>query len=727
MATEVGEPSRAEVQQAVNALYDRAENDTGNFNATRARSGAGRRSGVSLARGGRGSADPSTEAMARRWFDVARGSIGPTVPAVLPADRMPTRPAAPAAPPRVPKELEKAFENNAPRALEPGRRLELEAPERRVPELTGRAVPALPPATERMPAALEPRRGEPKALPSASATPGTSMAAAPANRQASLKNSKEQNGRKLTAARNLLARALSRSAPSPAQLMGPPAAMPQAMTAQMRPLAGVPSQPMAAQPMRPPAAPVSRPGDTAEQQAYRAEAAAAWAGQSPAAGSDGAPQLGGGGGEPMPEAKIMTPGAGSNPGGSKPASVFPTSEFGVAKPAFSFPMPEVDPATGSFILPDLDAAPTPQAGPASGSFSFPLPDDAATTPAGGTPQAGPGTGSFAFPMPDTGPTTPATGTPMPQTGPGTGSFAFPMPDTGPTTPATGTPMPQAGAVMAGGALPSAEYGVTKPPFSFPLPGVGPTTPPAGTPMPQAGYATPAGGTPMPQTGYATPAGGTPVPEAAVAAPMGGFPPPELVGAAPGPGFPASGAGVTAPMPTTATGLAAPMPGMPSQSTGFATASAGALTEPALSVPAPAPAPAPVPAPTGATFTTTGAAYLGKADKALAFARAQIGRPCLPGATGPESYDCSSLTQAAWRAAGVTLPRSAIDQAKAFTRVGLDELRPGDLVFFHDDLSHVGLCTDGGTMIHAPGPGAHIREESILAVGEGTVRGAVRPA
>ena len=127
------------------------------------------------------------------------------------------------------------------------------------------------------------------------------------------------------------------------------------------------------------------------------------------------------------------------------------------------------------------------------------------------------------------------------------------------------------------------------------------------------------------------------------------------------------------------------------------------------------------------WTATGAAYLGKADKALAFARAQIGRPCVWGATGPESYDCSSLTQAAWRAAGVTLPRAAIDQAKAFTRVGLDELRPGDLVFFHDDLSHVGLCTDGATMIHAPGPGARIREEPILAVGEGTVRGAVRPA
>lgn len=76
---------------------------------------------------------------------------------------------------------------------------------------------------------------------------------------------------------------------------------------------------------------------------------------------------------------------------------------------------------------------------------------------------------------------------------------------------------------------------------------------------------------------------------------------------------------------------------------------------------------------------------------------------------------------------MTLPRSAIDQAKAFTRISLAELRPGDLVFFFDDLSHTGLCTGNGMMIHAPGPGRFIREEAILPFGEGALRGAVRPA
>ncbi|MFI7295995.1 NlpC/P60 family protein [Streptomyces sp. NPDC050121] len=673
MATEADEPSRAEIQQAVNALYDRAENDTGKHNVTRAQSSGGRRSGISLTRG-RGGADPSLEAVTRKWFDGARNSIGPTVPAVLPTDRMPARPVAPSAP-RVPKELERAFEGSASRA-----RLELEAPERRVPELTARAVAAPPPAAEQAP---EARRAEPKALASV-------------------------------------------SRPSAAPSM---------------------TQPMP-QPMRPPAAPA-------------------------APGPDAAAELSGGGGDQLPEFKIMTPGAGSALGGGERASAFPTSEFGVAKPAFSFPMPEVDPTTGTFILPDFDAmsagpsgAPAPQSGSDTGPFAFPMPDAAAATPAAGTPmpQAGPAP-HFSFPMPDAA-ATPDFGAPMPQAGPapdfsfpmpdaaatpdfatgsfgfpmpdtamaqagpGTGSFAFPMPDAGPTTPAAGIPV--VAAAPAGGGFPSSAPDAAQPPFSFPYPAADATTPATGFPMTQAGpgtdsfafptpdtvFAAPAASAPMPQVGFATPPAGIPVPEAALTAAAAGLWEPELVGAASVSGYPAPGVGVAAPMP----GMALPV-------TDVMGAAMGSPAGPVLVAPAPAPAPMPAPAaaPVGTTFSATGTAYLGKADKALAFARAQIGRPCLPGATGPESYDCSSLTQAAWLAAGVSLPRSAIDQAKAFTRVGLDELRPGDLVFFHDDLSHVGLCTDGATMVHAPGPGAYIREEAILPFGEGALRGAVRPA
>ncbi|MFE2584008.1 C40 family peptidase [Streptomyces sp. NPDC059378] len=122
-----------------------------------------------------------------------------------------------------------------------------------------------------------------------------------------------------------------------------------------------------------------------------------------------------------------------------------------------------------------------------------------------------------------------------------------------------------------------------------------------------------------------------------------------------------------------------------------------------------------------------AGYGGKAAKALEFARAQIGRPCLWGATGPESYDCSSLTQAAWRAAGVALPRAAADQARTVSAIPLTDLQPGDLIFFHGDTSHVGVCAGPGTMIHAPGPGALIREESIFFAGQAAIHSAARPA
>jgi cell wall-associated NlpC family hydrolase len=134
-------------------------------------------------------------------------------------------------------------------------------------------------------------------------------------------------------------------------------------------------------------------------------------------------------------------------------------------------------------------------------------------------------------------------------------------------------------------------------------------------------------------------------------------------------------------------------------------------------------------PAGAVGTVSAADPVNgpKAERALDFARAQTGRPCVMGATGPDSYDCASLTQAAWKAAGVALPRSAPDQANAGTVIPLSSVQPGDLLFFHDDLTHVGLYTGNGLMIHAPGPGRYIREESVHSVGESAIRGAVRLA
>ncbi|WP_445529668.1 NlpC/P60 family protein [Streptomyces cyslabdanicus] len=121
------------------------------------------------------------------------------------------------------------------------------------------------------------------------------------------------------------------------------------------------------------------------------------------------------------------------------------------------------------------------------------------------------------------------------------------------------------------------------------------------------------------------------------------------------------------------------------------------------------------------------AYERKAAKALAFARAQIGKPCVWGATGPGSYDCSGLIQAAWRVAGVALPRTAHEQAGSGTAIQLDDLEPGDLVFFHGEVGHVGLYAGDGTMVHAPSPGASIREESVLFAGPRALHSAIRPA
>ncbi|MFJ5706248.1 NlpC/P60 family protein [Streptomyces sp. NPDC093105] len=119
-----------------------------------------------------------------------------------------------------------------------------------------------------------------------------------------------------------------------------------------------------------------------------------------------------------------------------------------------------------------------------------------------------------------------------------------------------------------------------------------------------------------------------------------------------------------------------------------------------------------------------AAPAGRASAAISFARAQLGKPYVWGATGPSGYDCSGLTQAAWRAAGVSLPRTTYTQINAGRRVSRSELAPGDLVFFYSGISHVGLYIGGGQMIHAPRPGAPIR---IAPIDEMPFAGATRVA
>ncbi|WP_330174053.1 NlpC/P60 family protein [Streptomyces sp. NBC_01498] len=114
----------------------------------------------------------------------------------------------------------------------------------------------------------------------------------------------------------------------------------------------------------------------------------------------------------------------------------------------------------------------------------------------------------------------------------------------------------------------------------------------------------------------------------------------------------------------------------------------------------------------------------RAAAAVAYARAALGKPYVWGATGPNAFDCSGLTQAAWRAAGVALPRTTYTQINAGRRVSRSQLAPGDLVFFYSGISHVGLYVGGGQMIHAPRPGTGVR---LAPIDQMPFAGASRPA
>ncbi|KJY32304.1 C40 family peptidase, partial [Streptomyces sp. NRRL S-495] len=114
---------------------------------------------------------------------------------------------------------------------------------------------------------------------------------------------------------------------------------------------------------------------------------------------------------------------------------------------------------------------------------------------------------------------------------------------------------------------------------------------------------------------------------------------------------------------------------------------------------------------------------GRAAAVVQFAYSQLGKPYVWGATGPSGYDCSGLTGAAYRAAGVQLPRVSQAQWNAGARIARADLQPGDLVFFYGDLHHVGLYIGDGKMIHAPRTGKNVE---VLPIDAMPYVGAVRP-
>jgi cell wall-associated NlpC family hydrolase len=86
----------------------------------------------------------------------------------------------------------------------------------------------------------------------------------------------------------------------------------------------------------------------------------------------------------------------------------------------------------------------------------------------------------------------------------------------------------------------------------------------------------------------------------------------------------------------------------------------------------------------------------------------IGKPYIWAAAGPNGYDCSGLTLAAWAAAGVTLRHYTKWQWADASPVSRADLRLGDLVFYYSDLHHMGIYVGGGWIVHAPHPGDYVR-------------------
>jgi cell wall-associated NlpC family hydrolase len=139
-----------------------------------------------------------------------------------------------------------------------------------------------------------------------------------------------------------------------------------------------------------------------------------------------------------------------------------------------------------------------------------------------------------------------------------------------------------------------------------------------------------------------------------------------------------------------------------------------------------PAPAPAKSTTGERGRSAAApASSPKAALAVAYARSQLGKPYLWGAEGPGAFDCSGLTWAAWRAAGLGWQRmTARDQWHALRAhpVSRSALRPGDLVFFAwraadwRSIHHVGLYVGAGRMAEAPHRNARVRFASIDRAG-----------
>ncbi|WP_236242805.1 C40 family peptidase [Streptomyces sp. CC228A] len=113
-------------------------------------------------------------------------------------------------------------------------------------------------------------------------------------------------------------------------------------------------------------------------------------------------------------------------------------------------------------------------------------------------------------------------------------------------------------------------------------------------------------------------------------------------------------------------------------------------------------------------STVSAPASGSAAAIVAFARAQVGDAYVMGATGPNAWDCSGLVQAAYRQAGIDLPRVSGSQSSMGTSVSLNALQPGDILYWgsRSGSYHVAIYVGGGKFVGAQNPSTGVVERSL---------------
>ncbi|MFJ2290522.1 C40 family peptidase [Streptomyces sp. NPDC087894] len=117
---------------------------------------------------------------------------------------------------------------------------------------------------------------------------------------------------------------------------------------------------------------------------------------------------------------------------------------------------------------------------------------------------------------------------------------------------------------------------------------------------------------------------------------------------------------------------------------------------------------------GSSSSSSSSSATGSAASVIAFAQSQVGDAYVSGGTGPNSWDCSGLVQAAFGSVGIDLPRVSQSQSTAGTQVSLDNLQPGDILYWGGAGSayHVGIYVGGGQFVGAQNSSTGVVQKSL---------------